>query len=151
VKITVANTQRDLKIHTQRVRTTVAFLLEFLGVTCDEVSICFVSEKKLCQLHACFFNDPSPTDCITFPIDTPGTKGYSFLGEIFISPKAALLYDPKKPYDELTLYLTHGILHLIGYDDMDPKNRKKMRAMEKKCMASLKKKSLLLHPIEKNV
>lgn len=106
-------------------------LCSFLSIDCDELSVYFVSEKKICALHKKYFDDPTPTDCITFPIDA------SYLGDLFISPAAALRYDPEKPYRETTLYLVHGLLHLLGYDDIDPLQRKAMRKMEKRCMGHL--------------
>jgi len=38
---------------------------------------------------------------------------------------------------ELDLYLVHGILHLLGYDDEKPGARKKMRAKEKELLGEM--------------
>ena len=102
---------------------------------CEQIAVFFVTSKELCRLHDEFFDDPSPTDCITFPIDLDPETPDRYLGDIFISPEAALAYP--KPYEELTLYLVHGLLHLIGYDDMTPAEKKKMRRKEKSCMHRL--------------
>jgi len=105
----------------------------------------FVDKARISELHKVFFNDPTPTDCISFPIDSPNEKSgaHHTLGEIFICPEVAIEYarpKNKDPYAEITLYLIHGILHLAGYDDLKVEDRKKMRAMEKRCMQYLKKK-----------
>ena len=56
------------------------------GQECDEVNIYFVDTQAISQLHKDFFNDPSPTDCIYFPIDdTIGLIPYRLLGEVFRS------------------------------------------------------------------
>lgn len=131
----VLNRQKDLKLSTRRVKTLVSAILKEEGVECEEISIYFVSEKKISELHGEFFDDPTPTDCITFPIDS------ETLGEIFVCPKAAIDYCKRKGGDPLTetaLYIVHGILHLLGYDDLEPKKRRAMRKKEKKCMAHLK-------------
>ena len=104
------------------------------------MSIYFVSEKKIGKLHQEFFDDPSPTDCITFPID----RTYS--GDLFICPSIAKRYDTKAPYQEILLYVVHGLLHLVGYDDLDSKNRRIMRKMEKKCMDRLNTLNLKISP-----
>jgi probable rRNA maturation factor len=39
---------------------------------------------------------------------------------------------------ELILYVVHGILHLLGYDDHRPTDRKRMRSKEQEMMAILK-------------
>ncbi|HEY5235470.1 MAG TPA: rRNA maturation RNase YbeY [Rhabdochlamydiaceae bacterium] len=115
------------------VRKLVMFFLQEKKVALQEVAIYFVGIRKITQLHAEHFNDPTPTDCITFPFDD------QLLGEIFVCPKAALDYNPKKPYEETTLYIIHGLLHLLGYDDIDSKKRALMRREEKRLMALAKK------------
>jgi len=109
------------------------FLLQEKGVATQEVAIYFIGSRKITQLHAEFFNDPTPTDCITFPF------GGQLLGEILVCPKAALDYNPQKPYEETTLYIIHGLLHLLGYDDIDSKKRALMRREEKRLMALARK------------
>ncbi len=116
-------------------------LLEHLHCPHDEVSVYFVTTKQICSLHEQFFNDPSPTDCISFPLDT------HHLGEIFICPETALLYAKKHTLDprkELTLYLVHGILHCLGFDDLTPKQKRTMRKKEKHCMQFLEAQGLIL-------
>ena len=139
-KLHLFNRQRELPLKLSQVQAALFSLFSFLQISHQEVSIYFVSEKKISSLHKTFFDDPTPTDCISFPIDQ------EHLGEVFISPKAALLFNSKKPYEECLLYLVHGLLHLLGYDDIDPKERKTMRKMEKKCMAYLKKEGISLDP-----
>ena len=70
----------------------------------------------------------------------------SYLGDIFVCPAAALRYDPKDPYKETLLYLVHGVLHLLGYDDIEPAAKRKMRKMERKCMDHLKQLRLIITP-----
>ena len=110
--------------------------LNYLGITCDEVAIHFVSEREICELHAQFFDDPSPTDCITLPIEQ--APGYHCLGEFFVCP--AVLLDEEEPYTEATLCIAHSILHLIGYHD----HTDAMRAKENEVMEHLKNAGLLL-------
>jgi probable rRNA maturation factor len=139
--VTVYNTQKDLPISVANVKLMVPFLLRTLEISTDEVIIHFVSQKAISEIHAEFFDDPSPTDCISFPIDPPQnhntTSKHQILGEVFVCPKIALQYAKSKnldPHQETTLYLIHGLLHLLGYDDIAPSARRKMRQMEQKCL-----------------
>lgn len=136
LKVHVYNQQKALPIKKPFVVNLVKNLLDFLGVSCQEISFYFVTEKKISILHKDFFNDPTVTDCITFPIDQ------EFLGEVFICPSVAIDYAKKKdlcPIRETILYLVHGILHLIGYDDLEKNKRKVMRRWEKKCLEHILK------------
>lgn len=129
--LNIYNFQKALPIQKRFISKVVKELLSFLKVDCKEISIYFTTIEKISELHGQFFNDPTPTDCISFPIDQ------EHLGEVFICPAVAIEYGKKHnidPLQETLLYLIHGILHLIGYDDLDPYPKRIMRRMEKKCM-----------------
>ncbi|HEX4839789.1 MAG TPA: rRNA maturation RNase YbeY [Rhabdochlamydiaceae bacterium] len=129
----IYNRQSNLRIDCSSVKKLVMFFLQQKRISNQDVAIYFVGIRKISQLHAKYFNDPTPTDCITFPLND------QLLGEIFVCPKAALDYNPKKPYEETTLYIIHGLLHLLGYDDIDNKKKARMRREEKRLIALAKK------------
>ena len=56
-------------------------------------------------------------------------------GEIFISTETARrqagAYRVSLKH-ELQMYLVHGLLHLIGFDDKNPSGARKMRAMQER-------------------
>ncbi len=137
VKVHIGNSQKDLPIEKRLITQIVRDLLMFLELECKEISIYFVTKKKISALHEQFFQDPSPTDCISFPLDN------EHLGEVFVCPSVAISYAKEKgldPFEETILYIIHGILHLIDYDDQTPKDKKVMRGMEKKCMEHIRSK-----------
>jgi probable rRNA maturation factor len=106
------------------------------------VIVHFVTAKKICYLHDLFFKDPTLTDCISVPLDPMGKRsgGYHLLGEIFVCPKAALLYAKEHvidPQEETLRYVIHGLLHLIGYDDIKLKDRRVMKKKEEECLHTL--------------
>ncbi|HSX10257.1 MAG TPA: rRNA maturation RNase YbeY [Chlamydiales bacterium] len=143
MKIHIYNRQKDLKIDKSSARALVRSLLDYLKVACEEVSVYFVTEKKIASLHDQFFQDPTPTDCISFPLDE------SHLGEIFVCPSVAKTYASKRKleaYDETALYVVHGLLHLLGHDDLEAKAKRTMRKKEKSCMRHLYKHKLTLSP-----
>lgn len=137
-KVRVFNSQTALSIKNESVRKLIRLVLENKRVMCQEVSVYLVGKKKISSLHSSFFNDPSPTDCITFPMDE------SFLGEVFVCPQMACEYNPSKPYEEVTLYIIHGLLHLLGYEDEDSMARKKMRKEELRLMTLVRKEKCAL-------
>ena len=139
MKIHISNRQKDLSL--TKMRASISPLVRAIikketgsDDIWDEMSLYFVTEKKICDLHDTFFNDPSPTDCISIPVDMPDSFRPRVLGELFICPKTALAYAKKHqtdPYKETLLYIVHGLLHLLGYDDIEPGDRKKMRQKER--------------------
>jgi len=145
MKIHIYNQQKAISISKNSVRGLMRAILEYLHISCEELSIYFVTEKKISELHERFFQDPAPTDCISFPIDN------QHLGEIFVCPAAAIAYTGKRkldPYEELTLYVVHGLLHLLGFDDLEEKARRIMRKKEKSCMRHLNKLGIAITSIQ---
>ena len=143
MKIKLFNAQKSLPINKLKVRTLIKLVLTDLGSFHQEFILYFVSKNKICALHNEFFQDPSPTDCISFPHDD------KLLGEVFVCPQTAIDYASLKHldvYDELALYIIHGILHCLGMDDIAPTDRKAMRKMEKHCMALMKEHEITLRP-----
>lgn len=102
-----------------------------------ELSVAFVDDATIAQVHADFMGDPSPTDVITFPAD----PAMDSAGEIIVSVDRALerTSDLDELFsNELSLYLIHGWLHLSGYDDRTEEDRKKMRAAEQEALDLLR-------------
>lgn len=105
-------------------------------ITEGELSIAFVNDAEIAQVHADFMDDPTPTDVITFPAQPE----MELAGEIIVSvdharSRAAELSEPFSR--ELSLYLAHGWLHLAGYDDRNETDRAAMRIAEQKALAIL--------------
>lgn len=102
-----------------------------------ELSLVFLTDAALAELHAQFLDDPTTTDVITFEGDAlAGTAG-----EICVSADTAAGYAREHGRDfgaELTLYLVHGWLHLCGHDDLQPAKKRAMRRAEARAMAVLR-------------
>ncbi len=136
--ITINNSQRKFAISVPSAQKLASFLLKKSGYM--GMAIHFVGMRKISLLHLQYFNDPTPTDCISFPYEDP-----LFLGEVFVCPQIAKNYVDRTKGDlekELTLYIVHGFLHLLGFDDQTDAERKKMRAGEEKWMRTLAKNNL---------
>ncbi|RME70800.1 MAG: rRNA maturation RNase YbeY [Verrucomicrobia bacterium] len=101
-----------------------------------ELSIALLPHRAMCELHARFLDDPSPTDVITFEGDPLAATA----GEICVCPAVAREFVEKRGGDfaaELTLYIVHGYLHLAGFDDTTPDLKRAMRAAERRAMRCL--------------
>ena len=106
-----------------------------------ELSVVFVTDATIGQIHDDFMNDPSATDVITFPANTEMESA----GEIIVSvdharSRAEELGEPFSR--ELSLYLVHGWLHLAGYDDRNETDRAAMRIAEQQALKILDKTSI---------
>jgi probable rRNA maturation factor len=101
-----------------------------------DLSLAFLTDPALAALHAAFLNDPTSTDVITFE----GNPAFGTAGEICVSVDTAATYAARSGHDfarELLLYVIHGWLHLVGYDDLAPAKKRRMRAAESRALALL--------------
>ena len=75
--------------------------------------------------------------------------GYRVMGDVFVCPEVAAKYvETQKTdhniYQELTLYVIHGLLHLIGFDDIDEADRLEMRNEESRYLKHVASKNLCI-------
>lgn len=150
-KVYAYNRQKDVSICLRSVKKLVICCLQYWGITTDQVFIYFLEDEDLAHLHNEVFADPSLTDTITLPLDSPQSQATPhILGEAFISPKAAQRFlkhranDPEALHEEISRYIIHSLLHMIGYDDQTPEERKKMRVKENQALYMLREKQALL-------
>ena len=151
VRVDVRDDQSLLVVNPKQVEALVQAALDLEECPCDEVGVHLVAEAEMCQLHDEHFNDPSITDCMSFPVDDPRDDSLHFvaLGDVFACPQVAIAYGKEHaicPYRELTLYIIHGLLHLLGLDDIEEVDRQEMRSAEARHMANLDAKHLCLLP-----
>ena len=89
-----------------------------------EVSIIFVDSAEIHEMNKNFRNIDRPTDVLSFEEFED-----DYLGEIFICEEK--VYEQAVSYNhsnerEFAFLLTHGLLHLLGYDHMNPDDEKIM-------------------------
>lgn len=147
IEIDVIDEQNDLPLQTEQVKAIVCEVIAYEEEACDEVAVYFVDTARISELHQQFFGDPSTTDCISLPMDEEEDDYYRHLGDIFVCPNTAKEYvntHGGSPYEEVTLYIVHGLLHLMGYDDVDEQDQVLMREAENRHMRHLKEKGLCL-------
>jgi len=99
--------------------------------TGESLSIVLVSDREMAELNLQYHHVAGPTDILTFDYE----EGQ---GELIISVDHAVSQARRyrtTPARELALYVVHGILHLSGYNDRTPAERRRMRAAERRLLA----------------
>ena len=102
------------------------------GVERSELSVSFVEEPEIEDLHVRYMGEPGPTDVLSFPQDDEDEEGVRILGDVVIAPAVAARNNAGHPQDEVRLLLVHGILHLLGYDHEDDEERAQMWARQER-------------------
>ncbi len=96
-----------------------------------EVSISFVGDGEIRPLNRDYHGSDSYTDVLAFPLERSEKK---IVADIVVSTdtaaRQASAFDTSLRH-EVYLYVIHGILHICGYDDLSPVDRKVMRRKER--------------------
>jgi len=102
------------------------------GLEAVELSVSFVDDAEMEELHVRYMDEPGPTDVLSFPLDEEEHHGVRMLGDVVIAPAVAARNNPEDPAAELRLLLVHGILHVLGYDHEDAEERAAMWARQER-------------------
>lgn len=139
VKITVNNLQRRIPIYARRIKKTILNALMKEGFKKEgEITISFVSDGLISCLNAKYLDNKKATDVLAFNL-TDSSSFKVMIADIIISADTALrnskIFKTTLFY-ELNLYALHGVLHLLGYNDRNPKDAKLMRKKESRYVHS---------------
>jgi len=128
------------RIDAERVKRFAGKVLSVLNISGAEVNFVFTGDREIRRFNRKFLRRDRPTDVLAFG----GGKGYTrntsprFLGDVMISVDRAKIHARRFRSTvgaELELYIVHGVLHLLGYDDRMAKERRRMCTKEKQVLA----------------
>lgn len=147
--IEVQNLQKQIPLRPSRITHLVRNVLVREGVQTAVLSIAVVTDGRIRALNKTFLRRDRTTDVLAFDFkeDTPAracrnTAGRTthLEGEIVVSATTAVKNAKRygvPSYSELMLYVIHGLLHLLGYDDHASRDRGRMRRKERELMAAV--------------
>lgn len=136
--------ETDFDLDLDRFVAQTRFMFERLRLHPEtEVSISFVDEERMSQLHIEWMEEPGPTDVLSFPMDElrvpewdehaePGILGDIVLCPAFAERQAAEAGQVLEA--ELAMLLTHGILHCLGHDHAEPEEHAVMFELQKELL-----------------
>ena len=130
--LTVANRQRARKINLPLFREIATSLMAELAGPEASLEINLVSPAQMAKVNQAFLQHEGPTDVITFDY-REARPDAPLHGELFICPAVAVSQAREFGTDwrsELVRYAIHGLLHLLGHDDLEPVARRKMKLVE---------------------
>jgi len=134
--VAIVDCQRRVRIAASRLVRAAARALHSLGREGSDVDIALVDDADIRRLNGAFRGIRRRTDVLAFPMEAPGA-GSPLLGQIVISPETARRQARRVKVPlavELELLVTHGVLHLVGYDDRDPVEASLMHEREREIL-----------------
>ena len=132
-----SNNRSGELVPSDEVTSLMEFSLKALGLNPEcEISLTFVDEAEMTELHIKWMDEPGPTDVLSFPMDMAETVGEAVtLGDIVICPTVAARQAATAGHSsnhEIFILAAHGLLHILGYDHAEPADEKVMFALQEK-------------------
>ena len=124
--LTINYVNNSLRINKKLLQRRTSWLMRKNNVADHDLSILFVNDEEISWLNSHYRNKQGPTNVLSFPFgyeigEAPDSSSVPVkeLGDIIISIDSALKEAKTLKvslHDRLTRLITHGLLHLLGYD-----------------------------------
>ncbi len=134
MEIEIVNRQKRIRLSLKRIKTRTEEILRTLGLKDGSLSIVFTDDYRIRKINREYLGRNAATDVLAFSmIEGKRIGDRHLLGDVVISVDTAARcagHLKRSIEEELLLYLTHGILHLIGYRDKNQDERKLMEKLQ---------------------
>jgi probable rRNA maturation factor len=144
MSVEVLNETED-PLDEQRLLRLVRFVLDQMRIhPLAELSVLLVDEAAMERLHVQWMDEPGPTDVLAFPMDELRSASPEeepepgLLGDVVLCPSVAATQAARAGHPvehEMHILLTHGILHLLGYDHAEPDEEREMFRLQEDLVA----------------
>lgn len=141
--VNLRNDQKVIDINMVYLNKVTKDLVRILGYSDEKVNIVILDNESISALNKKYLDKKGPTDVLAFSMKE-GKEDFvtnnEVLGDIAVSAEMAKQRSNELEVDfqkELLLYIIHGVLHLIGYEDNKPSSKSKMKEKEKELLSQL--------------
>jgi len=137
LNVTLTNRQRTRKLDSNLLRRIVKTFVAELPIRNANLAVNLVSPEVITLLNHAFLRHTGATDVISFDYSAaPVSNSHSapdLHGEIFVCVAEAVAHASRFQttwQSEIVRYIVHGVLHLLGYGDLTPAARRRMKRVE---------------------
>ena len=132
----VSNLQRNVRVSPGRLRRTAESALSALGRADRDVHVSIVDDPAIRRLNRRYLRRRTTTDVLAFDLAAPGPS--RLMGEVVVCADTARRQARCVGVSvalELDLLVVHGLLHLAGWDDHEPRGARLMHEREREILA----------------
>ena len=129
-QIALLNQQSRHRVNEVQLTDAATAVLEDSEFSSAAISLAVVDDETIHELNERHLAHDYPTDVLSFVLEDDGDH---LEGEVILSADTAASVAEEvgnTATGEQLLYVIHGVLHLVGYDDKSESDAKEMRAAE---------------------
>jgi len=151
VIVQIANELGEELIDARTVRRLVRTVWKRFGTGAVTVSIAIVADQQFRALNRKFLRRHGTSDCLSFDLSDPQADGGRRLFELVINGELAREQARCRGHRaeaEAALYIVHGLLHQMGFDDASVSQARQMHATEDQILTEFGYGPVYRHPDE---
>ena len=140
VSIAITQEYPDIDLSLEKLETLVTFICTQHDMTDGMVSLTIIDDERACEINKAYLDREGTTDCFSFDLSDDSDAGGNRVFEIVVNGQQAQRESQKRGHTveaELALYVTHGLLHQLGFDDDTPEQAAKMHDTEDEILQHL--------------
>jgi probable rRNA maturation factor len=140
ITVQVAQHFLDVPVDAVGLEKLARCVCERLGAARAVVSIGIVDDAEISRLNETYLGRRGTTDCLSFDLSDSEDAGGDRVFEVIVNGELALREAAARGHAaeaELALYIAHGLLHNLGFDDATPGKAREMHRMENEILEHL--------------
>ena len=139
IVVQIAKNFEDIDVSVARLEKLVKVICNRFKLSKATVSIAIVGDAEIRRVNKEFLNRNRSTDCLSFDLSNGKTasanrdEGCSKSFELVVNAEKAVKEAKLRGHSaeaELALYITHSLLHNLGFDDSAPEQAEEMHRAE---------------------
>ena len=137
IVVQIAKNFKDIDVNMPRLKKLVKAVCTRFKLSKATVGIAIVDDAEIRKVNKQFLNHNCPTDCLSFNLSDDENRK---LFELVVNAEKAVKEANRRAHSseaELALYVTHGLLHNLGFDDSTQGQAKKMHDAEDEILQQL--------------
>jgi probable rRNA maturation factor len=138
IVVQIAKNFKDIDVCLPKLKKLVKAICSRFNLSKAMVSIALTDDAEIRKVNKQFLNRNCSTDCLSFDLSDDGASAKSF--ELVVNAEKAVRQANLRGHSseaELALYVTHSLLHNLGFNDSQQTQAKKMHAAEDEILKQL--------------
>jgi len=133
--VLICSSQKAVRVPRKRIAELVAFVGGRSGARIAEIDLAVVTGSEMAALNRRYLSHAYQTDVLSFDLSDSRVDGLR--AQIIVCGDVAARQGRLRrhgPQRELMLYVVHGLLHLLGYDDASVRGAARMHARQEELL-----------------
>jgi len=133
-RVLITSSQKALRVPRKKLASLIAFVARSEGAAVAEVDLALVGRREMAALNRRWLGHAGATDVLSFDLSDGGgglCAQIIVCGDVAVAEARRRSISPRR---ELMLYVVHGLLHVMGYDDASPRPAARMRARQEELL-----------------